>query len=433
MKATLRLITLLAVLSLLFACTETTTSNYEAGNENDGRVIGSIHGVVSDANDNSRMANITITYAVRGVVYTTKTNDLGYYAINNLPSGNYEITFSGNDDYAIARSNIIIPDLEDIGISDIPTDEDFEYSITRDRVLHTLDATVNGSVMAFVENQEIEDLTGIRLIADFGVFDLAPDCYATYTDIDGVFSFSNLPSTAEFTLRIDSWTDGSHTFKAQAFDVYPVAQGVLNMNPILLEVIDEEVNVIADNLDNFPITDTIELTFDQAIDPENFVVELTNQTNGAVDISQIEWTSSTHVTIDPDEALLLDHEYNFTVQGKTVNANPFDWSAEFITQPGIMIESTNMELYDGYYQITPNQSIVINFSEQVLIGYVDNLLDISDYPAPVMSWSNNNTTLTIQPPSGGYNVGNITVDLEFYSVLAIYDSVTKFYTVVVAD
>ncbi len=433
MKSIFRALSLLVVLSLLFACTETTTTNNEPGNDNNGRVIGSISGVVSDANDNARLAGVTVTYAVRGVVYSTQTNDLGYYAIYNLPSGNYEITFSGNNSYAVSRTNIVIPNLEDIGISDFPTEDDFEYSVTRDKGLYTLDSTVNGTIMAYVNNEEIHDLSGIRITADLGIFDLAPSLYSTYTDSTGAFSFASLPSVSEFSLRIDSWTDGVHTFRAQEFDVYPVVQGVLNLNPVLLDVIDEVVHVIASNLDNFAIDNTIELTFDQAIDPETFEVALVNQTNGYVDINLINWISSTHVQIDPDEPLLLDHIYDLYVDCRTVNGNAFNWVTEFTTQPGIMIEDTNMELYDGYYRITPNQSIVINFSEQVMIGYVDNVLDISDYPAPVMSWSNNNKTLTIQPPAGGYNVGNIFIDLEFYSVLAIYDSVAKFYTVGVAD
>ncbi len=432
MNTLFRIIAVMAALSLLFACSNTST-NFDQDNDNNGRVVGSIHGVVSDTNTGARLKDITITYAVKGKIYTTKTNDLGYYAVNSLPSGSYELTFSGNSAYAISRSFIVIPDLEDIGISDIPTNDDFEYSVTQDRGLYTLDATVNGTIMAFVNGQEISDLTGIRVIADYGIYSFAPDIYTTYTDSDGVFAFAGLPSTGEFSLQIDSWTDGTHTFAAQDITVYPVVSGVLNLEPIYLDVVAEEVNVVSSNLYEFPITGTIEITFNQSIAPDYFDVELVNQSGGIVDISSIEWTSSTHVTIDPDEALLLDHTYDLNIDGMTVNANDFVWNTQFITQPGIMIESTNMELYDGYYQITPNKSIVINFTEQVLLGSANNVLDITDYPNPIMSWSNNNKTLTVTPPDDGYQTSTITVDMEFFSVLAPYDSVAMIYMVDIAE
>ncbi len=72
----------------------------------DGRVIGSINGVVSDAATNSRLANILVTWVAKGGIYTTRTNDLGYYGITNLDPGHYEITFSDIEGYAIGKTTV---------------------------------------------------------------------------------------------------------------------------------------------------------------------------------------------------------------------------------------------------------------------------------------------------------------------------------------
>ncbi len=432
MKSIFRLAILIAALSLLFACTETTT-NFNEDNDNNGRVIGSVHGIVSDANNNIRLGNIEITYAVKGSVRTTKTNNLGYYAIGDLPSGVYELTFSGDGAYAIARVNVVIPDLEDIGISDIPTTDDFYYSVSQDKVLYSLDSTVTGTIHAVVDNEEIEDLSGIRVTANYGAWQLTPDQYIAYTDSEGAFILENLPSVATFTLLVDSWTDGVHTFEAVDMDVHAAIQGVLNLEPIVLNPIGEDILVIAHNLEDFPINGTIEVTFNQSIDADEFEIELLNQFNAWVDISTITWDSSTHVTIDPDEALVLDSEYTLRLMGETINGNPFILEEEFETQPGIMIENTNMELYDGHYEITPYQSIVINFTEPVLIGYNGNVLEITNYLTPIMSWSNGNKTLTVTAPAGGYTLEQITVEAEFFSTLAPYDSAGQLYEVNISE
>ena len=66
-------------------------------NYTDGRVIGTIHGVVKDANSGARLKDIVVTTTVKGEIHWVFTNDVGHYAITNLSPGNYKLTFSGAD------------------------------------------------------------------------------------------------------------------------------------------------------------------------------------------------------------------------------------------------------------------------------------------------------------------------------------------------
>ena len=110
----------------------------ESDDYTDGRVIGTIHGVVKDAHSGARLKDIVVTTMVKGESHWVHTNDLGYYAITNLSPGNYELTFSGSDGYAIMSTDEDIPTLQSIGVIDRATSEDFHYTVTQDMSLYSL-------------------------------------------------------------------------------------------------------------------------------------------------------------------------------------------------------------------------------------------------------------------------------------------------------
>ena len=82
MKPIISLSLILTIL-LLVGCDDSVTNNYPDTDTN-GRVIGTVHGVVTDANTNTRLNSAKVTTVVDGDILSTITDSLGYYAITNL-------------------------------------------------------------------------------------------------------------------------------------------------------------------------------------------------------------------------------------------------------------------------------------------------------------------------------------------------------------
>ena len=180
-------------------------------NYTDGRVIGTIHGVVKAAYTSARLKDIVVTTTVKGEIYWVFTNDVGHYAITNLSPGNYELTFSGSDGYAIRSTDEDILTLQSIGVIDMATSEDFHYTVTQDMSLYSLSAGLTGAVYT---KQDDENTTlagaGVTVIADYeAVF--SPNWYSAVTDSDGVYSFSNLPAT-EVSIKTMPFSDGTYDY-----------------------------------------------------------------------------------------------------------------------------------------------------------------------------------------------------------------------------
>jgi hypothetical protein len=194
-----------------------------------------------------------------------------------------------------------------------------------------------------------------------------------------------------------------------------------------LMITEAPVFVLTHNMqDGFLIGGNIVMTFNKAIDPNTFRVYLGQ---AKTEITSIVWTNSnTTVTINPDEDLILDTTYELWYEGKSIDGNSFGYSHEFDTQSGIEILKTNLEVYDEYYRIANNQAIIIEFTESVNTSATGNMLVIWDSntwnPYTVTgSWSNNNKTLTIPAPAGNYAVGEIFIQIRYFSSLAEYDNV----------
>ena len=102
------------ILAILFlvGCEENTEPKDEGIQ---GRVIGSIHGVVTDANTNARLEGIVATTIVDGESVSDTTDNLGYYTLTELSSGSFEISFSGVSDYAVSRTTVTIPLIQQMG------------------------------------------------------------------------------------------------------------------------------------------------------------------------------------------------------------------------------------------------------------------------------------------------------------------------------
>ena len=425
-----KFIFIMIMLLMIAGCGDNITKIYGNG-ETDGRVIGTIHGIVTDANTNERLENVDVTWLDENEIKTTSTDALGYYFITDLSPGDYELTFSGNENFAVGRIIVTIPTLEEIGVTNVPTDEDFYHTEIQDMELYQLNAGLIGTIYTIIDDENIVLASGVTVIADFENWDISPEEYSTTTGINGIFTFENLPSTPEVILRTLPFTVGTYSFEVVELDLVLFPDAIVTVPNIFLNIIDDPPFIIENNFDNdnFGIFDAIEITFNKAIDANSFEVELYSDIADPVEFESITWITDANVVITPDEDLLLATVYTMNLSGFSVDGNFFDFPGlQFETQLGIDVESTNLEVYDNVYEITANGTIIINFTEEVDTNNILNVLEITNYPDPAFVWSPDNKTLSIAHPTGGYT-NSFILEITYYSTLASYDFVNKIFAV----
>ncbi|HDQ45985.1 MAG TPA: hypothetical protein ENN17_10900, partial [bacterium] len=366
------------ILILALACTENIT-NYYNNLESNGRVIGYIHGVVTDANTNARIDSILVTWIVNGETRTTKTDDLGYYAITKLPPGYYELSFSGDENYAISRTWVTIPDLDDLAVNEIPSDKDFEFSVTADIDLYTLNAGATGRVYAVQHDEQTHPAGGVTVIADFSEIDISPNRYETTANTAGIFSFNNLPASRSmvyfYTLP---YSDTSGTYATQwAGTDGLIYNGTKEIDPIFLQVGGAEPFIVRNNFQhgNFGLTDDIIITFSKAMSPETFKIELTTREPQPIGF-QATWSNNIVLTINPYPVLQANERYILHLEGLSQDNHFFQGIFDIETVEGIRFVYSNVQEVEGqmFRNHPVSRNIELNFSMPVDLtnpyGYV---------------------------------------------------------------
>ena len=258
---------------LMFGCNDISDTNPDANT--DGRVIGTVHGVVTDANTNARLDSVQVTTIGGGEILSTTTDNLGYYTFSNLSPGNYEISYSGKSDYAVARVTVTIPTLQQIGITDLPTEDDFYHSEQTDMDLYQLNAGLTGVVWAAQddENTNLADL--VTVIADFNNYDISPDEYYTTTDSIGGFTFENLPATPSVNLRSMPYNDGTYDYSVQTASTTLIPNGTASAGNIILAIAPATPFIVQNNFENddYGLTENLSLTFSKAMDTNSFDID----------------------------------------------------------------------------------------------------------------------------------------------------------------
>lgn len=396
-------------------------TKYVDNSETDGRVIGSINGVVADANTNERLGDIVVSWCKEGKIKETKTNSLGYYAISDLSPGYYEITFSGKSDYAVARVTVIIPTLQEIGIYNLPTDEDFYHSEKMDMDLYRLNAGLTGVVWVKQDDENTNLANAVTVIADFNSYDISPDEYNAVTDSVGVFTFDSLPATPSVNLRTMPYYDGSYDYSVQTASATLIPNGTANSGDIILTIAPSTPFIVQNNFENddFLLTDDIVITFSKLMNTNSFDIELWSDNYGNVEFEET-WSNNITLTIDPYVALQANETYWLSLNGESQDNNSFSETLDFETQEGIEFVWTNLERIDGVFDEFPiDSNIVITFTMEVDLnnysGYV-NLYD-KDNAVVLTSLSTDSTTLIIDPYYNLEPEQDYTLDYKVYSYI----------------
>lgn len=410
----------LMVLSFMTTGCENEETVVQDGAPNNGRVIGSIHGRVMDVVTGLLLEDVTVTWADDGGVHGTTTNDMGYYAIQGLDPGNYVLTFSREEGYATQSVVVAVPTLEDIGIVDIPTEDDFRQTIQRDVELPPLSSTVGGRFYEDPGDGTLMAADGITVALDFSAFNLSPALYTTTTDGDGDYLFEDLPATATAVLRVADFIDGFMSFEGHEALVQLVPGGTAQLADVVLGTLQVEPMIVAENLtqEPFPIHGNLELSFDKAMNPDDFAARL--QGVGVVELA-LGWSADHRsLTIDPDEDLRLDQAYTLTMAGRAEDQSAYAEVIVFITQEGIALASSNLQAYDGFYAIDEDDQIILHTTEPIDPSdsrnqFLVNGLDVA------AAFLDGNLTVVINAPETGWPGPQIVLFVDVYSTLADYD------------
>jgi Carboxypeptidase regulatory-like domain len=201
----------------------------------DGRVVGSIHGIVQDNYTKERIAGAEIQYVVGGEYKTVKTDSLGYYFISGLGTGEYELTVFANGNYAKGKSVVSVPSIEEVAGPN-PSLKDYNVSLVEDIFLYKLNAGVTGSLYAQDSFGNMQPAANITIIVRFSDSGIEPAVYSTTTDNDGNYLFDkNLPAYNNYYTVLYSLP-----FTLNGIDYNAASISNINLTP--------EINIKASNL-----------------------------------------------------------------------------------------------------------------------------------------------------------------------------------------
>ena len=149
-----KLITIGLVITLFTSC-----ENEDS--DRNGMVIGSVHGIISDESSNARLDSVNVYWINNGELQSTQTDSLGYYAISELSTGDYEITFSKDGEFATGTVSVTIPSFQDLeSVEHLPKNSDYPYSETQDVELFGLTSELTGLIY---KAEDVENITSLIL------------------------------------------------------------------------------------------------------------------------------------------------------------------------------------------------------------------------------------------------------------------------------
>lgn len=374
------------------------------------RVIGSVHGVVSGAFDNSSLPNVQVSWVSNGQTRTVTTDSLGYYVTNDvLGSGEYEFTFSVNG-YAVLRASTMIPDIDSLrGEPGTPVSGDIPFSREMNAPLFPLNANVTGKVYTALPapapekdgdepmaagDSLVSPVANVEVILAYG-WDLDPNTYQEFTNQDGEFTFTNVPwAPSGVTLTTMPFTAGTpeSSFVSVTVNVNMVHNGTVTLPNIyapldctdLPEVLRKNFN----DVERFHFDSNLVLTFSEPMDTTTAFTVTLNPPGGDPWSTSFTWTLDDHIlTIDPFLTLMTDCQYQLQLFGKSRDGCPTSgktWNFNFRTLDGIKLLTTNLERAPGdftQFPITSPIYLVFDTTPVIdpLYGWIT-LEDTTAYP-----------------------------------------------------
>ncbi len=403
--ALISLISLTVFLTIGFwGCENPTEVNTNFNQPGDANMVATVHGIVRDAVTLESIAGAQIRFVDNGVQMVT-TNDQGYYAIDYLEMGIYDLECSIDDTNYVGLSRQL-----EVSFSASPDEVIFESNTTyhlyfvEDINLFPRICGLNGEVYAMINLQTSIPAEGAQVVADFSDFMVHPSQFTTTVDVSGLFSFSSLPAAPFVDIRVLPFSYNEMTFSVavvDSFDLQPWASPY--MPAIFLEPALQTPVVLSNNFIGVGVAldQNLVLTFSIPMDPDEADVFLRYSDEIPCLIT---WDESyTTMTIDPVLLLRPGREYDLTVYGQSAAGAPYEEDFEFTTVEGIDVFTSNIYEYEGIPRdnFGLDESVTVTFTIPANPNHPDNEFNLVEYPiTPVditVSWNNDHTIVTLTP------------------------------------
>jgi len=402
----------------------------------DGRVAGSVHGIVTDNYSQERIAGATIQYLVGGQIKTVTTDSLGYYFINGLGTGEYEITVYTGGNYSKTKAIASIPSIEEVAGPN-PSSKDYSVSLVRDIYLYKLNAGAKGKLYAKDGSGNMKPVPGATIIFHFSESGIEPSVYTTQTDGQGNYIFDQcLPAYNSYYTTLYSLPfnmEGIDYGTASSGSITLIPGVNINVNYLAAQLSGSEAALLTSPLgqNNYDPSGNLDFVFSKAINVSSIHIELRRNDYYGTDVYfEAAWSAgNTMLSINPYSILRDNTQYYVSISGKTEDNINFEFYG-YITTRGdeqFNMIHTNLEIVEGTYTSTfpVDANIELMFNSPVDAATSSFTLQEYDYPYAYVTcqyfYSQDGKTLTINPDS------TLKYDFDYYLVYTVY-SLSGYYT-----
>ncbi len=437
----------------LTACSQT-VEDAPLDLKTEGRVVGHIQGVVRDETTQIPLKDVTVSWTLRDRIVSTTSDDNGVFDVAGLPPGTYDLLFTDPEGklagaYAGAKKRVAIPTLAEIGITDQPTDEDFEYTADAIVPLYPVNATLEGTLSARLDGLRGFPVEGAQVWADaivpgavvaFGSAEpdywLISDRVTGTTDADGHFSLTGLPATGLAAWSIPSFTADGYQFESKTGVATTYAGGTENVGEIDAWPVADMPLIVSSNVVDvvaFPVTGVPTIRFSKSFDTATFTADLYRVSDDALVESEASW-SGDELSVQPYVSLNVETDYRLSLHGVTTDGYPYDETISFRTLDGIHYVESNIEAFDGsdVENFPVNGNITLTFTENVDSEHTS----VELYRGSVLvstAVSFNGPTITIDPTDDLANGAEYTVEYRAYSSIPGDNTVDDLTFITVSD
>lgn len=396
------------------------------------KVVGSIEGVVWDANTHAPLGDLYVAYwSDKFERDSVMTLDDGSFVIEGpLPSGTFTLVFSyygeEEDTYAVGYATAVIPNIDDLkGDIDVNPSGEYHYramfvdNCETDNclgavVLFHRCVSVNGQLWSALPDgaddnvapksddnglalqQPPAPIIGVKVILtypqDCGV---VPLIYETTTDNYGIYTFNDLPEYNDSVyLTIPPFPYGDSSYQQFDTTIGLVHCEIITV-PDIYGIVDcrSVPTIMSYNFDGrlpFNYYDNLVMYFSEPMDTAIFRFTLHNDTEGEDVVVTYSWNQPTAggsgdsiLTIDPHLVLETDDQYTLTIDSAfSISGCPLAGqftSLSFRTEDGIALFSTNAEVTPGNFSdFQIEDDITIEFTMPPVIDPIYGTLTLTD-------------------------------------------------------
>ena len=419
-----------SILLIFLSCEENPITFNDNGDVYNGRLYGTVHGIVTLSGSNTPMNGVIVTYSSSGQVKTVTTNSAGFYSISNLVEGDYSITFSPPSPVNAAEAlyNVTVSMVNADTVIHGPSSKDYYVSISQDVMLYELSSSVTGEIFGQITGEQLIRGAGVEVkITNLQNYNILDYDFRATADSMGRYTLLNIPAVNNVNVMVLPWSEDGYNFGSQYRTVQLVPGGTVNASPIISQIAGLEVVIISNNFfeNNFPVADNLVMTFNKAIDTTSVEVNLAQRSPpfANVPISYSWDTDGLILTIDPAYTLSANFDYDLSISGYAADMTPFAIQETFNTEEGIDLLNTNLYISENQtvQDFDPAGTIWAEFSMPADINNSLNEFRLEDENGYMVyihtSWTDNNTVLNIDPDQ------NLKINTDYYLSFKVYSDI----------